>query len=237
MNYEPKPGSKVEAALDYIRKQGGCARSKDIAQAIGVESKNVMAILGAAVDSGVLVACDVAAPGAKPQKEYRLSGGGKPIAWREPKPARTPVAPPRSETQEVPATARRTAPIERRKPVGKLVTGEEARAMAGKAAKPARKPRKAPKPAPAHPRGASRPKVTGRLLRAAAEGRRKNAKPERVMQVMPEIMQPAAAFRCGIFNSGHLELVLRDGTRIELPPEDTRELCDYLDRTLIKVAA
>jgi len=204
-NYAPRPGSAAEAAVEYLRKKGGPARSGEIAEAIGIESKGIAASLSAAVENGVLVVCDVTAPGSPPQKEYRLSGGGKPIAWREPKPARA-------------AASATEKPAE-------------------KPARKARKPRKAPKPAPAHPRGASRPKVTGRLLRAAAEGRRKNAKPARVMQVVPEIMQPAAAFRCGIFNSGHLELVLRDGTRIELPPEDTRELCDYLDRTLIKEAA
>lgn len=238
-DYTPRKGSAAEAAVEYLRKKGGPARSAEIAEAIGIEAKNITASLAAAVDNGVLVACDVNVPGSQPQKEYRISGGGKPIPWREPKPARAPVAPPRSETQEAPAEARRTAPIERRKPVGKLITGEAARAMANEAAKPARKPRKTPKPAPAHPRAARRPKATGRLLRAAEEGRRKTAKPARnIPENIPgqEPIRSATNFRCGIFNDGALSMVLRDGAHVELPPEDTRVLFDYLDKTL-QVAA
>lgn len=204
-DYTPRKGSAAEAAVEYLRKKGGAARSAEIAEAIGIEAKNVMGALAAAVENGVLVACDVQVFGAPPQKEYRLSGGGKPIPWREPKPARATVA-------------------------------AEAAPPAEKPAKPARKPRKTPKPAPAHPRGASRPKVTGRLLRAAAEGRSKAAKRLPVAEVPWKAEQPSAGFRCGIFNDGALSMVLRDGAHVELPPEDTRVLFDYLDKTL-QVAA
>ena len=205
INYAPRPGSAAAATVEYLRKKGGAARSAEIAEAIGIEAKNVMGALAAAVANGVLVACDVNAPGAPPQKEYRLSGGGKPMQWREPKPARAPVA-------------------------------AEAAPPAEKPARKARKPRKAPKPAPAHPRGASRPKVTGRLLRAAAEGRDKAAKRLPVAAVPWKAEQPSGGFRCGIFNDGSLELVFGNGEFISLSPADTRTLFDYLDKTL-QVAA
>jgi hypothetical protein len=206
-DYTPRKGSAAEAAIEYLRKKGGSARSAEIAEAIGIEAKNITASLAAAVDNGVLVACDVNVPGSQPQKEYRISGGGKPIPWREPKPARAPVA-------------------------------AEAAPPAEKPAKPARKPRKTPKPAPAHPRAARRPKATGRLLRAAEEGRNKAAKrlPVAEVTVTLKAEQPSAGFRCGIFNDGALSMVLRDGAHVELPPEDTRVLFDYLDKTL-QVAA
>lgn len=86
-DYTPRKGSAAEAAIEYLRKKGGAARSGEIAAAIGVEAKSLMASLAAAVEHGVLMACDVQVPGAPPQKEYRLSGGGKPAPWREPKPA------------------------------------------------------------------------------------------------------------------------------------------------------
>ncbi len=206
-NYAPRPGSAAEAAVEYLRKKGGPARSGEIAEAIGIESKGIAASLSAAVENGVLVVCDVTAPGSPPQKEYRLSGGGKPIAWREPKPARA-------------AASATEKPAE--KPARKV-----------------RKPRKAPKPAPAHPRGARRPKATGRLLRAVEEGRRKTAKPARnIPENIPgqEPIRSATNFRCGIFNDGSLELVFGNGEFISLSPADTRTLFDYLDKTL-QVAA
>jgi len=203
-DYTPRPGSAAEAALAFIRKNGGSARSKEIGPEIGVEAKNVHAILLAAVENGVLVTCDITAPGEPTQKEYRLSGGGKPMTWREPKPARA----------AAPATEK----------------------PAQEAAKPARKPRKAPKPAKPHPRS-SRPKVTGRLLRAAEEGRQKTAKALPVVEVPWKAEQHGGGFRCGVFSDGSLVLRLRDGSLAELPPDDTRALLDYLDRSLLREAA
>lgn len=207
INYRPRPGSAAEAAVEFLRKKGGPARSGEIAEAIGIESKGIAASLAAAVDNGVLVACDVTAPGAPTQKEYRLSAGGKPA----------------------PFTIGRT----------KVLASPPSKAEAQEAAKPAHKPRKTPKPAPAHPRGKSRPRVTGKLLRAAAEGQRKTAKPARNIPgnipARAECVAPST-FRCGLFNDGALELVLRDGKRVELPQADTRALFDYLDKTL-QVAA
>lgn len=205
INYRPRPGSAAEAAVEFLRKKGGPARSGEIAEAIGIESKGIAASLAAAVDNGVLVACDVTAPGAPTQKEYRLSAGGKPA----------------------PFTIGRA----------KVLAAPHRKAEAQEAAKPARKPRKTPKPAPAHPRDKSRPKATGRLLRAAAEGQRKNAKPTRVMPVMPEIMQPAverpqmeppAPFRCAVFSDGSFEIVTLDRGDIWLTSAETRAMVQYL---------
>ncbi len=215
VNYAPRPGSAAEAAVEYLRKKGGPARSGEIAKAIGIESKGIAASLSAVVENGVLVVCDVQVPGSPPQKEYRLSGGGKPIAWREPKPARAPVA-------------------------------AEAAPPAEKPARKARKPRKAPKPAPAHPRG---PKVTGRLLTAAAKVQRKTAKRLPVTEVPWKAEQPVAGslarlghprgtgLRFGVFNDGTLEIVLADGQRVEIAAPDARRLVEYLDRSLLREAA
>jgi hypothetical protein len=213
-DYTPRPGSAAEHALDFIRKNGGSARSKEIAAEIGIEAKNVCGSLAAAVENGVLVVCDVVTPGGTPQKEYRLSGGGKPMTWREPKPARA-------------ATSATDKPAQ-------------------EAAKPARKPRKPAKPAKPHPRGTSRTKATGRLLRAAAKGRQKTAKTLPVVEVPWKAehpkdascgAQPGCDFRCGVFSDGSLVLRLRDGSLAELPPDDTRALLDYLDRSLLREAA
>lgn len=205
--YEPRKGSAAEAALEFIRKQGGSARSKEIAQEIGVEAKSISAILSAAVDNGVLVACDVAVIGTPPQKEYRLSAGGKPApftvgrAWAAERPAAAPAQP------------------------------------AEKAPKAARKPRKVPKPAPTHPRGASRPKVTGKLLRAAAEGRRKTAKSLPVIEVprkaeQPAVdrpqMEPPSPFRCAVFSDGSFEIVTLERGEIWLSASETRAMVQYL---------
>jgi len=211
-DYRPRPGSAAEKALDYIGKNGGAARSGEIAAAIGIETKQISAGLAALVEHGLLVACDVTAPGKPPQKEYRISGGGKPMTWREPK------------------SAHAAAPA----------TGKPAHVAAHETVKPAPKLRKAPKPAKSHPRGASRPRVTGRLLRAAAKGQQKTAKPAQIIpENIPgqEPIRSATNFRCGVFSDGSLVLRLRDGSLAELPPDDTRALLDYLDRSLLREAA
>lgn len=192
--YEPRKGSAAEAALEFIRKQGGSARSKEIAQEIGVEAKSISAILSAAVDNGVLVACDVAVPGTPTQKEYRLSAGGKAAPFV----IRRAVLPPRA-----------------------LVTEAAS---------------------PVHPRGESRRKVAGGMRvmhKTASKVHNETAKRPHTLSPDPSPAEgrgEKSAFRCGLFSSGHLEMVLRDGNRVELPPEDTRELCAYLDKTLQEAA-
>lgn len=125
-DYTPRKGSAAAAAVEYLRKKGGPARSGEIAAAIGIEPKNVTAALAAAVEHGVLVACDVTAPGSAPQKEYRLSGGGKPIAWREPKPVRATVAAEAVPPAEKPAKpARKPRKAAKRLPVAEVPWKEE----------------------------------------------------------------------------------------------------------------
>lgn len=60
------------------------------------------------------------------------------------------------------------------------------------------------------------------------------AKPQRAPKQGPEriVIKKDSRFRCGIFSDGSLELILRNGDRIELPPDDTKALCAYLDKTL-----
>ena len=82
MSYDPQPGSKAEAAIKYIAKNGS-GRSADIALAIGIEAKNIPGTLASAVANGALVACDIEIPGKQRQKEYRI-GGMAPTAFNRP---------------------------------------------------------------------------------------------------------------------------------------------------------
>lgn len=66
--------SKSKQALDYIAKSGS-ARSPQIAEAVGMETKNVMGLLRPYVDRGDLVMCKVEVPGQRSVNEYR------PGAW------------------------------------------------------------------------------------------------------------------------------------------------------------
>lgn len=96
-----------------------------------------------------------------------------------------------------------------------------------------------PPRAPAVTEAAPSVEKAPRKARTAPKVHNETARPQIIPENIPagtEYVAPST-FRCGLFNSGHLEMVLRDGSRIELPPEDTRELCDYLDRTLVKEAA
>lgn len=79
MSYVPQPGSKAEAAINYIARKGS-GRSADIAAAIGIEAKNIPGTLASAVANGALVACDIEIPGKQAQKEYRIGGGMAPTA-------------------------------------------------------------------------------------------------------------------------------------------------------------
>lgn len=75
MSYIPRPGSKTEAAIEFIKKNGGRARSKEIAVAVNSDTKNILTMLQAAVDGGTLMCCKVEVPGEPAQNEYRIAAG------------------------------------------------------------------------------------------------------------------------------------------------------------------
>lgn len=59
MSYTPRPGSKTEAAVNFIRSQGGSALARDIAEAIDADRKNLPALFTAAIAGGLLEAWDL----------------------------------------------------------------------------------------------------------------------------------------------------------------------------------
>lgn len=60
LNYTPRPGSKTEAAVEYLRAHGGRATAIDIAEAIDTERKNLYATFAAAIGAGLIEACELA---------------------------------------------------------------------------------------------------------------------------------------------------------------------------------
>ncbi|MCZ7655555.1 MAG: hypothetical protein M5R42_16820 [Rhodocyclaceae bacterium] len=126
--------------------------SGEIAEAIGIESKGIAASLAAAVENGVLVACDVTSARCAAAEGIPPLGGGTPIAWLSASnhgACRRSPPPPRESRAEEPA---RKAP----------------------------KPRKAPKarPSPSARRERTRSLVAAPRC---CEGRRKNAKPAQII--------------------------------------------------------
>lgn len=211
--YQPQPGSKAAAAIAFIEKKGH-VRSRELAEAIGTEPKQLTALLEAAVKHGAIVTCDITIPGEQPQKEYRIGGGMAAPAWRdlsvtaaaqaaravaaqpaaaaEHKPRRNerPVAPPRAEG--LPVTAPRLDPISRRLPAGKLVTGDDAVALLREkyvAKKGQPKTKKAQE------------KVQPKTAKVPRKVQPKTAKP--ATPALPS----ADDFRCGVFDNGQLVMV------------------------------
>ncbi len=83
INYIPRQGSKTEAAIDYLRANGGAVTAIQLSDAIDIERKNMPALFKAAIDKGVLEACDL-----PDGMGYRLVGTDAPgIARTAPKPA------------------------------------------------------------------------------------------------------------------------------------------------------
>lgn len=66
--------SKRKQAMEFIAK-AGTARSPQIAEAVGMEAKNVMGLLRPYVERGDLVMCKVEVPGQRAVNEYRIGPG------------------------------------------------------------------------------------------------------------------------------------------------------------------
>lgn len=73
IHYIPRPGSKTEAAVAYLAAHGGAATTLDIAEHIDTERKNLPAQFKAAIENGLIEACDL------PEGVgYRLCGADAP---------------------------------------------------------------------------------------------------------------------------------------------------------------
>ena len=93
-DYSPRPGSKTEAAVTYLRAQGGAATAIDIADEIDTERKNLQACFSAAIGAGLLEPCDLPAG-----VGYRLCGTDAPGTPRPaPRPKVQPEAPPKAQS-------------------------------------------------------------------------------------------------------------------------------------------
>lgn len=57
MSYEPRPGSKTAAAIDYLRQNGGIAPRAEMCNAADIDTKNMLPILQTAIDHGVIEYC------------------------------------------------------------------------------------------------------------------------------------------------------------------------------------
>ena len=108
--YTPRPGSKTEAAIEYLRANGGAATAIDLAEAIDTECKNMQAIFLAAIGGGLIEACDLTAG-----VGYRLCGTDA-AGTARPAPARKPKAPAAAKVQPAAAVSaadlRRIAKVE-----------------------------------------------------------------------------------------------------------------------------
>ena len=87
-DYTPRPGSKTEAAVEYLRAKGGAAIAIALAEAIDTDRKNLQALFKPAVDHGLIEPCDL------PEGfGYRLAGTDAPGTQREaPQRKRKPAA-------------------------------------------------------------------------------------------------------------------------------------------------
>ncbi len=77
--YTPRPGSKTEAAVAYLRAHGGAATAIALSDAIDSPRKNLPAQFKAAIDNGLLEACDL-----PDGMGYRLVGTDAPGTARVP---------------------------------------------------------------------------------------------------------------------------------------------------------
>jgi hypothetical protein len=87
LEYIPRPGSKTETAVAYLRAHGGAATAIDLCEAMDTSRKNLPSQFKAAIDNGLLEAC--ALPDGM---GYRLVGIDAPGTKREsptPRPSST----------------------------------------------------------------------------------------------------------------------------------------------------
>lgn len=79
--YTPRPGSRTAAAVEYLLSHGAAATAIDLAEACDTERKNLPATLKAAIDNGLIEACDL--PEGKGYRMRGLVGDGAPVVTTE----------------------------------------------------------------------------------------------------------------------------------------------------------
>jgi hypothetical protein len=67
MSYTPRPGSKTEAAVNFLRANGGQATAAQLAEGIDTEQKQFCGLFGAAITNGFLVEIEIGG-----KRGYRL---------------------------------------------------------------------------------------------------------------------------------------------------------------------
>ena len=122
INYIPRPGSKTEAAVNYLRAHGGAATAVALSDAIDTARKNLAAQLKAATERGLLEPCDL-----PDGMGYRLVGTESPGT---PRTARVCLAPaPLPDAADWPQTLQ---PMPQRKPGVRKNPGRERLGATGK---------------------------------------------------------------------------------------------------------
>lgn len=192
-DYTPRPGSKTEAAVNYLSAHGGAACAIDLAEAIDTERKNLPAQFKAAIDHGLIEPCDL------PEGfGYRLRGAD----------ARgTPSEPPAKKVPSSIAATSANAGQGTGDAIPKRGRGRPALGHAS-APKAPKKVQSLPAPPPASEEAGRYP--IPEFLRAAA--RRKASQPAAAEGGEPiGPVTALAAFRVGEFSDGTLRLEGRHG--------------------------
>lgn len=203
INYTPRPGSKTEAAVNYLHANGGRALAVDIAEAIDTERKNLHASFSAAIAAGLMEACEL--PG----------GAGYGLCDAAPAAAAPAAAAPAAAAADKPTPA--AAPAAPAKRSG--------RSPAAKLAKPA----KAARRTQAEKEAASK---TARMKRIE-RSRKAHELALAVPKPAPASASVAGTFRCGFFSDGTLRLeglnrIDGGAAEVTLSAEAAHVLTDYL---------
>jgi hypothetical protein len=177
-DYTPRPGSKTEAAVNYLSAHAGAAGAIDLAEAIDTERKNLPAQFKAAIDHGLIEPCDL------PEGfGYRLRGADARGTPRE-----TPA-------KKVPSSIAATSANAGQGTGDAIPKRGRGRPPLGHASAP-----KAPKKVQSLPAPPPASEDAGRypipeFLRAAAEGASQSAP-----------VTAVASFRCGEYSDGSIRI-------------------------------
>lgn len=215
----PREGSNAHRAIELIR-QHGTARSSWLAEQLGISTSTLSAMLSGYTKDGTLVSClvRVGAEG-NAQNEYRLAAAGPGMDAR----IRADV------TSRGPLV--RDGTIARPSPdLPSALRLEEARAR--EQPKPTLSPKRAAEIASAWPGADPGPEPV--IVDASEHADQVVPTPEtpeapgsRPASASPAVPQ-RSAFRCALANDGSLLLMLPNAPALDLCPEDTRALVEYL---------
>lgn len=201
--------TNAERAIKLL-KERGALRTRGIADALGLPIADVGVYMRKLEEAGAVVSCEVAVPGTPPQKEWRLSAGGKPVPFTIGRAKVLAASPRKTEAQE----AAKPAPKPRKAPKPAPAHPRGARRI--KAVRQVQRNTAKRLPVAEVPWKEERP-AAGSLARLGHP--------------------PGTGLRFGVFSDGTLEIVLADGQRVEIAAPDARRLVEYLDRSLLREAA